>query len=180
MKIFTDALVNYSAGNLWSSDIPFVTYYSDIHIQYGTTTAMMAKPITAALHVELATEQYLSANDKGGNNSPLTIVSPEYAPYPFAGNCVVAYVTTSQGGVSVAEEEMEDDFEYIEIYNTTSGNVIGYLIWGSFKVTQTEFYTPKLMGSITTVRSWNPIEGLDHASLDYSEKIAQVVDSPSN
>jgi len=177
MKIFTSAINDYQLAGTWTGDVPFVTYYSDIHVQYGTITNMMAKPISCALHVELATEGYLSADDKGGNNSPLTIISPEYAPYPFAGNCVITYITTQQGGLSVAEEELEDDFEYINIYNTGTGGIVGYLIWGTFKVTKTDFYTPKIMNTITTSRSWNPIDGLDHASLDYSEKIAQVVES---
>ena len=147
-----------------------------MHITYATGGALGAKPVVSALHVELATENYLSASDKGGNNNPLTIVSPEYAPYPYVGNAVIAYVTVAQGGLSVAQEELEDDFEYIEIYGST-GSITGYLVWGSYKVTKTDFYTPALQGSITTAKSWNPIKGLSHSSLDYSEKIAQVVES---
>lgn len=175
MKIFTDQLIAYSNTGTWSTDAPFVTYYADMHINYGTTTAMLAKPITCALHVELVTEPYLTASPKAGNNSPLTIVSPEYAPYPYVGNCAIAYISVAQGGLSVANEELEDDYEYTEIYNTTTGNVAGFLVWGTFKVTKTDFYTPRLMGTISTCLSWNPIAGLTHSSLDYSEKIADVI-----
>lgn len=180
MKIFTGDIQAYAVAGLWTGDVPFVTYYADNHVQYGTGNATNTKPMNLALHCELVTEDYLSTggqNAVGGNNSPLTIISPEYAPYPFAGNCVIAYITTNAGGLSVADEELEDDYEYINVYTTPAGTLVGYLVWGTFKVTKTDFYTPTLMGAVTTCRSWNPIEGVEHSSLDYSEKIAQVIES---
>ena len=175
MKIFTDSLNDFTLAPTWDSDVPFVTYYSDMHIGYGVSGNTLAKPVYAALHVEIATEDYLSASDIGGNASPLTIVTPEYAPYPYVGNSVMAYITTAQGGLRVASKELEDDYEFVTIVNQTSGATLGYLVWGTFKVTKTDFYTPDLMGAITTARSWNPIKGLTHSSLDYSEKIANAI-----
>ena len=177
MKIYTKKLVNFAIPAIWNGDTPFVLYYSDVHIQYGDVTGGLSlKPVSVSCHSEIVTDKYLGAgiNNVGGNNNPLTILSPEYAPYPFAGNSVIAFITSGNGGLATADEELEDDYEYIECFND-NGSDAGFLVWGTFKVTQTEFYTPKLMDTIATAKSWSPIEGLESSSLDYTEKIAQVV-----
>ena len=177
MKIYSMKLVNYASAGVWTGDIPFVHYYSDVHVQYGDITGDLAlKPVMGALHADIVTDSYLGAGiiNRGGNNNPLTILSPEFAPYPFAGNAVICFITANDGGLSTADEELEDDYEYIRCYND-NGTDAGYLVWGTFKVTQTDFYTPKIMDTIATAKSWSPIEGLEPSSLDYSEKIAQMV-----
>ena len=168
MKIYSSQLSNF-AGSIQLNDAGFNFYYGDVHL--NDMSAGYARDFT--LHLDVATETFLDTYSYiGGNNNPLTIVSPEYAPYPFAGNCVIAYITTGDGGLATAEKELEDDFEFLTVYS--GGSVVGYLVWGTFKVTQTDFYTPILMDTVTTCLSWNPIEGLEHTTLDYSEKIGMI------
>lgn len=168
MKIYTNTLSGF-APNVANNDFGFNFYYADVHL--NDMSGGYVRDFT--MHVEAVTETFLDqASYIGGNNNPLTIVSPEYAPYPFAGNCVIAYITTTNGGLATAEKELEDDFEFLSVYS--GGAVTGYLVWGTFKVTKTDFYTPTLMGAVTTCLSWNPIDGLDHTTLDYSEKIGMI------
>lgn len=183
MKIY-NTTSNYMTTGINTGDWGFTFYYSDVHLTVG------ANNVTTYLqtNVEVVTQDFLGSAQSsvgivGGNNEPLTVVSPEYAPYPFAGNCVIAYITTAQGGLSTAEKELEEDFEFLAIKNQ-AGTIQGFLVWGTFKVTKTEFYTPQLMGDtgqatydVTQVASWNPVDGLEHSSLDYSEKISRIVES---
>lgn len=169
MKIYNATIANLAAS-VTINDYGFNFYYSDAH-----ASEMASGYIRAInMHSEVTTERFIdNASTIGGNNSPMTIISPEYAPYPFAGNCVIAYILETNGGLTTAEKELEDDFEFIANYS--GGAIVGYLVWGTFKVTKTDFYTPELMGNTTTCMSWNPIDGLDHTTLDYSEKIGNAL-----
>lgn len=173
MKIYQTGNISTFVNSLNMADAGFNFYYSDAHVAEITSGYVKSMNI----HVEVSTEGFLDTFGYiGGNNNPMSMIAPEYAPYPFAGNCVIAYIPTVAGGLSVAETEMEDDFEFIAIY--ASGSVVGYLCWGTFKVTQTQFYTPKI-GDVSTIvfQTWNPIDGLDHTTLDYSDKIGNAVAS---
>lgn len=182
MKIY-NLTPTYLSTNLSTDDVGFNFYYSDAHLTIGANNVVTS----CQTNIEVTTQDFLgsagaTAGLVGGNNNPLTIISPEYAPYPFAGNCVIAYITVAQGGLTVAEKELEEDFEYI-VKKSANGAFEGYIVWGTFKVTKTDFYTPQIMSdaggqtAVTMALSWNQIDGLEHSSLDYSEKIAQVIES---
>lgn len=183
MKVY-NTTTTYLSTDLDTNDFGFSFYYGDAHLTIGNNNVIS----NVQLNVEVVTQDFLgSANAVAGlcagNNEPLTVVAPEYAPYPFAGNSVIAYITAQQGGLTVAEKELEDDFEFLIHKNATTGAVIGYIVWGTFKVTKTDFYVPQIMATatelgqdaVTMALSWNPIDGLEHSSLDYSEKISRVV-----
>lgn len=173
----------YISTALATNDLGFNFYYSDAHLNIGQNNVVDY----VQTNMEVVTQDFIGSTGAtagliAGNNSPLTIISPEYAPYPFAGNCAIAYITTQQGGLTTAEKEFEEDFEFI-IKKAGNGGVEGYIVWGTFKVTKTDFYEPQCMAQTGVANfdviclSWNPIDGLEHSSLDYSEKIAQVIES---
>jgi hypothetical protein len=182
MKIYnmTPAFIS---SNLATDDVGFNFYYSDAHLNIGANNVVDY----VQTNMEVVTQDFIGSAGAtvgliAGNNSPLTIISPEYAPYPFAGNCAIAYIKTTQGGLTTAEKELEEDFEFI-INKAANGTISGYIVWGTFKVTKTDFYTPQLMAQTGVANfdvpclSWNPIDGLEHSSLDYSEKMPQVIES---